>query len=187
MAGLMTGIMSIITLECTGNGKYLYNAVSSLLSGYEDLHCELRLKCTRELIKNCYLYDTNYFDNYSSIDVYENEEHILNGLKNSARNVAALSNVLQIPIQSTYPKICNICKVRDFLNKVFYPQYKSALFEKNIKLRILWSHTTNANLLGWSLNHFVPVIVFSPNANQRTIETSNTPVMKNDHFRGTIY
>ena len=31
------------------------------------------------------------------------------------------------------------------------------------------------------------MIVVSPYANQRKSETSNAPVMKNDHFRGTIY
>ena len=36
-----------ITLECIGNGNCLYNAISILLSGYENLHCELRLKCTQ--------------------------------------------------------------------------------------------------------------------------------------------
>ena len=41
-------------------------------------------------------------------------------------------------------------------------------------------------MLRWSPNHFVPVIVVSPNANHRS-ETSSTPVMKNDHFRRTIY
>ena len=41
-----------ITLKCTGSGNCLYNAISILLSGYENLHCELRLKCTQELIKN---------------------------------------------------------------------------------------------------------------------------------------
>ena len=101
--------------------------------------------------------------------------------------MAALSNVLQFPIQSIYPKISNVCANRDFFNKFFYPQYEPALFNKTLKLRILWSHTTNANLLGWSPNHFVPLIVVSPNANQRRSETSNTLVMKNDHFRRAIY
>ena len=31
------------------------------------------------------------------------------------------------------------------------------------------------------------MIVASPNANHRRSETSSTPVIKNDHFRGTIY
>ena len=54
-------------------------------------------------------------------------------------------------------------------------------------MRILWSHTTNSNLLEWLRNQFVPVISVSPNTNQIRIETSNTLVMKNDHFGGTIY
>lgn len=36
-----------ITLKCTGNGNCLYNAISILFSGYEELHCELRWKCTQ--------------------------------------------------------------------------------------------------------------------------------------------
>ena len=83
-----------ITLKCTGSGNCLYNAISILLSGYENLHCELCLKCKQELIKNCFLCDTNDFDVYSSTDVYSYEEDIFNGLKNgkycSARNVVAL-------------------------------------------------------------------------------------------------
>ena len=63
-----------ITLECTGNGSCLYNAILILLSGYEDLHCELYLKCTQELIKNSYLYNINYLNNYSSTDIYSYEE-----------------------------------------------------------------------------------------------------------------
>ena len=47
-----------ITLECTGNGNCLYNAISVLLSRYKDLPC-----------KKCFLYITNDFDNYSSTDV----------------------------------------------------------------------------------------------------------------------
>ena len=31
-----------ITLKYTGNGNCLYNAISILFSGYEELHCELR-------------------------------------------------------------------------------------------------------------------------------------------------
>ena len=110
-----------ITLECIGNGNCLYNAISILLSGYENLHCELCLKCTQELIKNRFLYYTNDFDDYSSTDVYSYEEDILNGLKNgkycSACNVAVLSNVLRFPIQSIYPKVSNVCVDRDFLIK----------------------------------------------------------------------
>ena len=125
-----------ITLECTGNGNCLYNAISILLSGYENLHCELRLKCTQELIKNNFLCDTNDFDNYSFTDVYSYKEEISNGLKNgkycSARNVVALSNVPQFPIQSIYPKVSNFCVDRDFFNKVLYPQYESALFDKTL-------------------------------------------------------
>ena len=91
-----------ITLECTGNGNCLYNAIPILLSGHENLHCELRLKCTQELIKNHFLCNTNDFDNYSFTDVYSYKEDISNGLKNSkycsTRNMAALSNMLQFPI-----------------------------------------------------------------------------------------
>ena len=39
----------------------------------------------------------------------ENSKHC------SACNVAALSNVLQFPIQSIYPKISNLCVDKDFL------------------------------------------------------------------------
>ena len=45
------------------------------------------------------------------------KKKILNGLKNgkycSACSVAALSNVLQFPIQSIYPKISNVYVDRD--------------------------------------------------------------------------
>ena len=40
---------TLVTLECTGNGNCIYNAILILLSGYEDLHYELHLKCTQEL------------------------------------------------------------------------------------------------------------------------------------------
>ena len=36
-------------------------------------------------------------------------------------------------------------------------------------------------------SHRIPVIVVSPNSNQRRIETNNTLMMKNDHFREKIF
>ena len=97
----------------------------------------------------------------------------------SARNIAALSNVIK--------KICNIWVDTDFFKKAFYSPYESALFDKTMKLRILSSHTRNKKLLGWSPSNFVPVIFVSPNGNQRRIETSNISLLKNDHCKQTIY
>lgn len=53
-------------------------------------------------------------------------------------------------------------------------------------MRILWFHGANENLLVLLLNYFVSVIVAFPDVNRSNIKTSNTLVMKNDHFRGTI-
>ena len=79
-----------IPLVCIGIGNCLYNAILILLSGYEDLHYELGLKCTQELIKNRYLHDMNDFNNHSSTDAYSYEKEILNGLKNGKYRTKSL-------------------------------------------------------------------------------------------------
>ena len=95
----------------------------------------------------------NDFNNNSSTDIYSYEEDILNGLKNDKCIVvpAALSNVLQFPIQYIYPVFSNVC-----VDKNFFKSLNTNLLylPKSLKLRILWSHTTNANLPGWSPNRF---------------------------------
>ena len=76
--------------------------ISILLSEYEDLYCELRLKCTQELIKNLYLYDTNNFNNYSFPDVYSYEKDILNRLKNCNIVVSIMLQLCQMFNNSQY-------------------------------------------------------------------------------------
>ena len=103
-----------IILKYAGNGNCLYNAISILFSGYEDVQCDL----IKIWLKNRYLHNKNDFNNYSSTDVYSYEDDIFNGIKNGkycgVLNVAALPNVLQIPIQSIYSKLSNFCVDRDF-------------------------------------------------------------------------
>lgn len=48
-------------------------------------------------------------------------------------------------------------------------------------------YTRTTNVLGWSPNDSIPVIVVFHNDNQRRIDTDNTPVMKKDDLTGKKY
>ena len=140
------------------------------------------------MIKNRYLYDKNDFNNYFSTDVCSYKEDVLNGLKNgkccSTRNVAALSNLLQCLLQSIHQKISNLCGNRDFFKKI--STHNMNLFY----LTKPWNWESYGVILQMQAyfdRHRIPVIVVSPNSNQRRIETNNTLMMKNDHFREKIF
>lgn len=146
-------------LSSTEDGNCLYNSISILLTGTERLSRELRIKTIFEMILNRESYNDTTFSKYASSDVNSFEEEMLNSIKNGTysglREIAALSTVLETEIFSIYPMIQNPCVHRDDLNTIFYLKRTQT---SNRQLNIMWTHTSNTNLVGWCPNHFVPVV-----------------------------
>ena len=66
----------------------------------------------------------------------------------------ALSNVIGGSISSLYPMVVALLIGRQYMNVTITPTVQQSTSEGVI----LWTHTSNTNLKGWSPNHFVPLV-----------------------------
>lgn len=79
---------------------------------------------------------------------------IKSGSYSSMRHVYALGNVVGCPISSLYPMVVASLIDRQYMNVTITPTVQQSTSE----VVILWTHTSNTNLKGWSPNHFVPLV-----------------------------
>ena len=66
-------IPAIVPMVTVGDGSYLYNAISMILTGNCQLKYELRLKTIKELISDWNIYDNEELNLYSAWDSFEEE------------------------------------------------------------------------------------------------------------------
>ena len=159
--------------------------MSRIISGNEDRHVELRMRTFIELCMNkdkylndCYLKELTGLDDYvenlpgSSFDLSSKtkgkpnaerqregfEAGIVDTIKpgsySTMWHIFALSNILGFPIQTVYPEVKGSLINRNYVNVLITPsqmQYPTVAY-------IMWTHTSNVDLHGWTPNHFVPLI-----------------------------
>lgn len=172
-----------------GDGNCLYRAMSRIIYGNEDRHVELRMRTFIELCLNkdkylndCYLKELTGLDDYvenllgSSFDLSSKtkgkpnaerqregfEAGIVNTIKpgsySSMWHIFAFSNILGFPIQTVYPEVKGSLINRNYVNVPITPsqmQHQTVAY-------IMWTHTSNVELHGWTPNHFVPLIPVPP-------------------------
>ena len=172
-----------------GDGNCLYRAMSRIICGNEDRHVELRMRTFIELclnkdkyLNNCYLKELTGLDDYvenllgSSFDLSSktrgkpNAERQREGFEagivdtirpgsySSMWHIFALSNILGFPIQTVYPEVKGSLINRNYVNVLITPsqmQHPTVAY-------IMWTHTSNVDLHGWTPNHFVPLIPIPP-------------------------
>ena len=174
-----------------GDGNCLYRAMSRIICGDEERHVELRTRTFIELCMNKekylndgYLKELTGLDDYvqnllgSSFDLSSKTkgkpdaerqregfeagiiETIKPGSYSSMWHIFALSNILGFPIQTVYPEVEGSLINRNYVNVLITPsqiQHPTVAY-------IMWTHTSNVHLHGWTPNHFVPLIPVPPAA-----------------------
>ena len=148
----------LIPIKCLGDGNCLYNYVSMVLIGDNQLSTELRLKNVGSLILSREKFVMAKFQNYAAAKGFE--EYILhqlrNGVYSSLRHVVLLALTLKVDITSIYSKIDNLCIRRDDLNFTF--KAEDGMNLDNRLLTIMWTHMTNTSLKIWTPKNFVPCV-----------------------------
>ena len=147
----------LFPIECTADGNCLYNSMSLLIAGTEQLSIEFRLKTVREIIMHRSDYGIELYEKYSGADNFEGEvvSFIKSRTYSSLRHIAALANVLNVNIRSVYPDVENPCVKVNELNQVFTPDTNTKC---NSEYVIMWTHLTITNRKNWRPNHFVPCV-----------------------------
>ena len=164
-------------------------AMSRIICGDEDRHVELRMRTFIELCKNkdkylndCYLKELTGLDDYvenllgSSFDLSSKSkgkpnterqregfeagivDTIKPGTYSTICHIFALSNILGFPIQTVYSEVKGSLVNRNYVNVLITPsqmQHPTVAY-------IMWTHTSNVDLHGWTPNHFVPLIPVPP-------------------------
>ena len=163
--------------------------MSRIICGDEDRHVELRIRTFIELCKNknkylndCYLKELTGLDDYvenflgSSFDLSSKTKGKPNtkrqregfeagivdttkpGTYSTMWHIFELSNILGFPIQTVYPEVKGSLVNRNYVNVLITPsqmQHPTVAY-------IMWTHTSNVDLHGWTPNHFVPLIPVPP-------------------------
>jgi len=83
-------------------------------------------------------------------------ETIKPGSYSSMWHIFALSNILAI--QTVYPEVKGSLINQNYVNVLITP---SQIQHPNVAY-IMWTHTSNVDLDGWTPNHFVPLIPVPP-------------------------
>ena len=161
----------------TGDGNCLFNAVSTVLTGDEELAPELRLRTAIEMALNTDKYKKrgDYNDLMACSPSYE--ESLLaactDGAYMSVWNMIVLSTVVGKPIQSVYPALNgDKDKTLGYLNKLF----KTNENQNRETITVLWSRLGPCRRPSWTPNHFVPILPHSsqqPSKPKTSIITSN--------------
>ena len=143
----------------TGDGNCLFNSVSTVLTGDEDLAPELRLRTAVEMSQNPERYRkrTDYNDLLSCSPTYEESTlaACTDGAYMSVWNMMALSTVVGNPIQSFYPALNGEKdKTPGFLNKRFQTEEN----RNRDTIKLLWSRLGPYKRPTWTPNHFVPIL-----------------------------
>ena len=168
-----------------GDGNCLYRAMSKIICENENRHVELRVRTFIELclnrdkyLNNSYLKELTGLDDYmenllgSSFDLSSKTkgkpkserqregfeagivDNIKPGTYSTMWHIFALSNILGFPIQTVYPDVRGSLVDRNYVNVRITPshmQHPSVAY-------VMWTHTRNVNLHGWTPNHFVPLL-----------------------------
>ena len=70
------------------------------------------------------------------------------------RHIFALSNILGFPIQTLYPDVRGSLVDRNYVNVPITPSH----MQHSSVAYVMWTHTRNVDLHGWTPNHFVPLL-----------------------------
>ena len=144
----------LVPATVIGDGNYLFQSISLVLFGYEDHHCELRVRSSVELVCNIHAYmmqDT--IDNMAEYSYNKSVKYIIqisisndtfgtdmerslkaeiilgakNGRYTSIFQLLAASNFCRKVINSIYPEAQNPGVDRRVHNQVFFPQWSDIL------------------------------------------------------------
>ena len=168
-----------------GDGNCLYRAMSKIICGNENRHVELRVRTFIELclnrdkyLNNSYLKELTGLDDYmenllgSSFDLSSKTkgkpkserqregfeagivDNIKPGTYSTMWHIFALSNNLGFPIQTVYPDVRGSLVDRNSANVRITP----SLMQHPSVAYVMWTHTRNVDLHGWTPNHFVPLL-----------------------------
>ena len=147
------------TIQVTGDGSCLFNAVSVALYGNEAHSMELRTRTVIELILHAKEYEHTYPQFNDVCSMAETITDGCNGGYSSAFTIAALSTVIQHPIGSVYPPLNGLIdEVFRILTVTVHPFRSST--NTNEKLLVMWTKTGHVvpNSI-WFPNHFVPLLI----------------------------
>ena len=168
-----------------GDGNCLYRATSKIICGNENRHVELRVRTFIELclnrdkyFNNTYLKELTGLDDYmenllgSSFDLSSKTkgkpkserqregfeagivDNIKPGTYSTMWHIFALSNILGFRIQTLYPDVRGSLVHRNYLNVRITPLH---IHHPSVAY-VMWTHTRNVDLHGWTPNHFVPLL-----------------------------
>jgi hypothetical protein len=164
----------IVPVNVTGDGDCLFHAMQTF---YPTMSIdELRVRCIDELCTHEQYYEMIKTEMH--LDLVDDEsvqDHALRILNNhqytSVLTLAALSTVIQQPIESIYPSVNDNDGYCELLNTVFIPRNtESSSVEMSV--RIMWSGPEEEADRIWRANHFVPVL--SINKPAFAIETTSS-------------
>ena len=169
-----------IPVSCTGNGNCLFNAISILLAGHEDLSTELRVRAAvallqlqksftdpdsaavRQLIHEQFVLYSPFALTDQQIHTQLNDIQILTVFKTEVQNtlkdrtwsgmwqIIGIATALQMSINSIYPNYNP--RVRNLFNTTIQPLIGSSQYT----ISVLWSGKVNNGI--FQPNHFVPLI-----------------------------
>ena len=192
------------------DGNCLYRAMSKIICGNENRHVELRVRTFIELclnrdkyLNNSYLKELTGLDDYmenllgSSFDLSSKTkrkpkserqregfeagivDNIKPGTYSTMWHIFALSNILGFSIQTVYPDVRSSLVNRNYVNVCITPshmQHPSVAY-------LMWTHTRNVDLHGWTPNHFVPLLpVPSVGAAQPSAPTLNHQLLSKAQY-----
>ena len=163
--------------------------MSKIISGNENRHVELHVRTFIELclnkdkyLNNCYLKELTGLDDYRRtfwgvVFIYRQKQrenpkserqregfeagivdNIKSGTYSTMWHIFALSNILGFPIQTVYPDVKGSLSNRNYVNVLITPSH----MQHPTVAYMMWTHTSNVDLHGWTPNHFVPLIPIPP-------------------------
>ena len=163
-------VTPLVALWSTGDGDCLFNSFSILLAGDERMNIELRYRCCIEMVLNRRKYLRHQLFNKLDVLCPDFDRSCIECTKlgswASAWEMIALSNALNITVQSIYPAVSGSNSMQfKTLNHQFRPPFADP--EKG-KITIMWTHTVlpdnnafqtkkRAKRM-WFPNHFVPLV-----------------------------
>ncbi|KAK3092422.1 hypothetical protein FSP39_002648 [Pinctada imbricata] len=186
---------NLTPIEVLGDGNCFFRSISNSLFGSEGRHVECRVRCMIELVMNTsrYLRQDTYTDMSSNrADMHyvletsisdearvsddmtkslQNEilRSVKNGYYSSLIHLYASVNALNRRIVTIFPSIQNVTINREVHNQTVRPLPQTSQ-RNGPPLFIMWTHTSNTNLINWRPNHFVSCHEKSDSSQESTLE-----------------
>lgn len=158
--------LSVAPLYTIGDGNCLYNSILNYVIDENVTVYELRVRVIVSMIKNWDLYESIYQNLLGPITIYI-KNVVTMGNYSELYELIALCNVLDVNIQSIYPKIQSQTKYNQIqwtTHNQLYTNIKSIENTRNQTIFIMWTNTQNkenaqfGNNKDWSPNHFIPLL-----------------------------